>query len=98
VAIDIRRERLRGIGEVQHEPWSAYCCPARQCYHEVWYIQADALTAELWNVGEEPEQSNWQVAASTPICPRCATPLVPIDVGPKPNSGPFVASPNRFKI
>jgi hypothetical protein len=91
MAINIRRERLNGTAEVRHEPWSAWRCPARQCYHEVWYVQADAWTPELWHVGEEPERSDWQVAASSPICPRCATTLVPTDVGPEPDIGPFAA-------
>lgn len=80
---DRGRGRSYGTGEVEGEPWTAWHCPEGECKGEIWYVKADAWTRKQWHIGQEPERSDWQVAADEAICPLCGSALVSVDGWPE---------------
>jgi len=72
----IRPERwLPQNTDVQN--WSDGFCTTNWCNAERWVVRRDARHPDLWLVAASIDDSGWQIAGVTPVCPLCGMDLSP---------------------
>ncbi|HMQ31491.1 MAG TPA: hypothetical protein PKD53_12245 [Chloroflexaceae bacterium] len=54
-----------------------FTCRGPLCDGASWTVERVEGIDELWQISEGPEGPTFLVAASEPICPRCAARLMP---------------------
>ena len=57
--------------------WQPWFCPSPYCSNDIWMVQRNAVIADLWLVAAQVDDAPFTIAAPAPICPFCATLLLP---------------------